>query len=108
MRDGCAPVPPRLGIEKVERIRGSRVLGQGIIRKARFSRRRVEHDILEHRCEVLRRAVNFRLRLRREPNRLGVRPALEIEDAALGPSMLVITDEAPPRNGRQRRFPGSR
>ena len=67
----------------------------------------IEHHVLHHRAEALGRRVDFRLRLARQLDRLGVAAALEIEHAALAPAVLVVADEDAVRIGRERRLAGA-
>src|SRR5690606_39925537 len=54
---------------------------------------RVEDHVLEDRAEPLRGTVDLGLRLARQPDRLGIAAALEIEDAVWAPAMLVVRSE---------------
>lgn len=66
----------------------------------------LQRHILEHGVRV-NRAVNIRLCLLAKIDRLGVAPALKVEDAVLVPAVLVVSDERALRVGRQRRLPGA-
>ncbi len=54
----------------------------------------------------LRRLEDVRLVHRRQADRLGVAAALEVEDVAVAPAVLVVADEAAQRVGRQGRLAG--
>ena len=64
----------------------------------------VDDDVLEHRAERARGGVDLRLRLRREADHLRVAAALEVEDAAVAPAVLVVADQVPFGVGGQRRL----
>ena len=69
---------------------------------------RVEDDVLEDRPEHSRGAVDLWFALGRQPNRLGVATALEVEDPVGAPAVLVVADQ-PAVGGRgQRRLAGAR
>ena len=57
----------------------------------------VEDDVLQHRAEA-ERLEDVGLRLRRQVDRLGVAAALDVEDAAVGPAVLVVADQQPLRD----------
>src|SRR5207245_10556521 len=59
---------------------------------------------LEDRAEAFGRGVDLRFGLLVDPDRLGVTATLEVKDAAVTPSVLVVADEAPRRFGRQGRL----
>src|SRR4051812_33323796 len=64
----------------------------------------VDRDVFEDRPERVRRPVDLGLRLRGELDHLRVAAALEVEDAAVAPAVLVIADEGARRIGRKRRL----
>ena len=61
----------------------------------------VVDDVLEHGPEA-DRAEDLGLLLRAEVDALGVAAALDVEDAVVGPDVLVVADELPARVGRER------
>ena len=67
----------------------------------------IEDHVFHHRAEAFGRGVDFRLRLTRQLDRLGVAAALEVEHAALAPAVLVVADERAVRVGRERRLAGA-
>ena len=66
----------------------------------------VVDDVLEHRAEA-DRVEDLRLASRRQVDRLGVAAALDVEDAVVGPAVLVVADQLAARVGRQRRLAGA-
>ena len=61
----------------------------------------VADDIFQHRAEAVGRLPDLWLRLTRKPDDLGIATAFEVEDAAIGPAMLVIANQLPLRVGGQ-------
>ena len=102
-----APRRRRVGVE-VDRIGDARVLGQGIVVEIGRAGVRVENDVLHHRAEAFARRVDFRLHLARQPDRLGVAAAFEIEDTLATPAVLVVADQRAAGDGGQRRLAGAR
>ena len=51
----------------------------------------IDH-VFEHRAKP-QRLINLGLRIWREVNSLGVTAAFDIEDAVIGPAVLVVADE---------------
>ncbi len=92
---------------KSQRIGAARVFGQTAVVEVRNAVV-VEHDVFQHRAEAPRRGEDLRLGLGRQPDRLGVAAAFEIEDAVRSPAMLVVADQRARRIGRKRRLAGAR
>ena len=69
--------------------------------------RRIEHHVLEHGAEHLGRGVDLGLGLGAQPDHLGVAAALEVEDAAVAPAVLVVADELAGGVGRERGLAGA-
>ena len=67
----------------------------------------VNHHILEHGAETLRRGVDFGFGFGREADHLGIAAAFEVEHAVFGPAMLVVADERAVRIRGQRRLAGA-
>ena len=67
----------------------------------------IEDYVLHHGAKALGGGVDFGLRLPRQLDRLGVAAALEIEHAALPPSVLVVANEGAVRVGGERRLAGA-
>ena len=89
---------------KSQRVGAARVLGEALRREVELAGARVEVDVLEDRPEAARRLEDVRLVHRGEADGLGVAAALEVEDAAVAPAVLVVADQAAPRVGRERRL----
>ena len=68
----------------------------------------VDRDVLEDRPERSRRAPDLGLCLGGEPDHLCVAAALDVEDAARAPPVLVVADQGPVGVGRQRGLAGAR
>jgi hypothetical protein len=67
-----------------------------------------EDHVLEHGPETAGGGVDLGLVLGREPDDLGVAAALEVEDALVGPAVLVVADEPAVGIRRQRGLAGAR
>ena len=67
----------------------------------------VDHDVLQDRPEGVRRLVDLGLGLRGEPDDLRVTAALEVEDPAVSPAVLVVADQRPFGVGGERRLAGA-
>src|SRR5690606_38395170 len=65
---------------------------------------RLQHNVFQQRTKAIRGGPDLGLGLSRQPNGLGVAAALEIEDAVLGPAVLVVTKERAFWVRRKRRF----
>ncbi len=83
----------------------SRVLGHASVVIIRVSGFR-GHDIFEHRSEA-DGIVDLGLVFRRKLDALCIATAFEVEDPALAPAMLVVTDQAACRVGGKGGFSGS-
>ena len=64
----------------------------------------VDDDVLEHGAESARGRVDLRLGLGRQPDRLRVAAAFEIEDALVAPPVLVVADQLALGIARERRL----
>ena len=64
-------------------------------------------DVLQNRAKA-QRLVDFRLCFWRQVDRFGVTSSLDVENAVIGPAMLVVTDEQPIRIGGKRCLAGAR
>src|SRR5581483_7274066 len=77
----------------LELVRGPRVLGlRGVVEVELAVL--VDRDVLEDRPERASRPVDLRLGGRRELDHLRIAAALEVEDAAVAPAVLVVADQA--------------
>ena len=81
------------------------VRAAGVLRYARVvvvghARDGVVHDVLEHGSEP-DRVEDLRLLLRAEVDALCVAATLNVEDAVIGPDVLVVADEETARIGRE-------
>src|SRR5262245_63761041 len=90
----------------LELVGGSGVLGLRVVVEVELALR-VDDDVLDDRPEGVCRPVDLRLGLLGQTDDLRVAAALEVEDAAPAPAVLVVADEAPLRIGGERRLPGS-
>ena len=69
---------------------------------------RIVNDVLQNRAEHLRRAINVGLRFGRQFDHFRIAAAFEVEDAIVGPAVLVVADQTSFRIGGERRLAGSR
>src|SRR4051812_822850 len=90
--------------DEVDWIRGASVLGLLVAVVVGDPRVWVVDDVLQDGAEALGGGVDLRLRLLMNADRLRVAPALEVEDATVAPSMLVVADQPARRLGRERRL----
>src|SRR5262249_52126412 len=93
--------------DQIDRVGGPRVLGQALVVVVRLPGVWIERDVLQDGAEVVGCGVDLRLRLSRDANRLGVAAALEVEDALVTPSVLVIADQPPGRVRGERCLAGA-
>ena len=106
---GCPPRPAGLRVvDETDRVRRARILGERRIIQVQRARLGIEDHVLEDRAEPARRRVDLWLGLGGELDHLRVTAAFEIEDAAVAPAMLVISDQAPLRIARQGGLPRTR
>ena len=76
----------------LDRVGAARVLRDGDVVVVRDTRLRVVHDVFEDRAEA-DGVEDLGLLLSREVDRLGVAPALDVEDTSVGPDVLVVANE---------------
>jgi hypothetical protein len=93
---------PRAG-DVLDRIRATRVLRDSHVVVVRHTRYRVVDDVLKDGTEA-DRAEDLRLLLLGEVDALGVAAALDVEDASIGPDVLVVADQRTLRVCAQRRL----
>jgi hypothetical protein len=91
----------------LDRVRAARVLRERDVVVVGHAVERVEDDVLEDRA-VADGAEDLRLLLRAQVDALGVAAALDVEDARVGPDVLVVADQRAPRVRRQRRLARAR
>ena len=89
-------------------IGATRILCKASIIEIEFARCLIDHDVLKDRAEAFRCGENFGFGFRRKADHLGIATALEIEDAAIGPTVLVVADQRAVRIGRQCCLAGAR
>ena len=65
-----------------------------------------EHDIFQHRAES-QRLENIGLVFGCQIDGLGIAAALDVEDAVIAPTVLVVADEVALRIGGERGFAGA-
>ena len=99
-----------LGRERVpdllELVGGPRVLGlRGVVQVEHAVL--VDDHVLEDRPERAGRLVDLRLGLGRQADHLRVAPALDVEDAAVAPAVLVVSDQRTVGVGGKRRLAGA-
>jgi hypothetical protein len=87
----------------LDRIRAARVLGDRYVFVVGLARDWVVHDVFEDGPEA-DGVKDFWLLLARETDALGVAAALDVEDARVGPDVLVVADQQPAWIGRKRRL----
>lgn len=83
-----------------ERVGGAGVLGEGGVVVVDLTGVLVEDDILENGA-VSDGTVDFRLLLAAEADALCVAASLDVENARVGPAVLVVTDQGTLRVGRE-------
>ena len=93
--------------DELDRVRAARVLRDAHVVVVGHARRRVVHDVLEDAAE-LDRVEDLGLLLRGEVDALGVAAALDVEDARVGPDVLVVADERAVGVGGERGLAGPR
>src|SRR5581483_4087866 len=91
----------------LELVGGARVLGLRVVVEVEDPAL-VDGHVLEDGPERPRRAVDLRLCLGGEPDHLRVAAALQVEDAAVAPAVLVVADQRPLRIGGEGRLAGTR
>ena len=74
----------------------------GFLVEVELARDRIDHHVLEHRPEALRRRINLRLRLGAQPDHLGIATALKVEDGRIRPAMLIVADKGAAGVGAER------
>ena len=94
--------------QEVDGVRGARVLGERLRVEVEPARLRVDHDVLEHGAETVRRFPDLRLRFFRQLDGFRVAAAFEVEHAVVRPAVLVVADERAVRVGGKRRLAGAR
>ena len=93
-------------IDELERVGGTRVFGDFLGVEIESAGLRLHSDVLEHRAET-DGVPDLRLLLARKTDALGVTAALEVEDTAMAPAVLVVTDEETVGVGRERGLAGA-
>ena len=84
----------------------SRVLRVSRVVEIELARRGIHHHVLKERAEGSRRIPDDGLRVAIQSNHLRVAAALEVEDAVVRPSVLVVSDQRPGFIGREGRLTG--
>lgn len=97
----------QLGVGNVlDGVGASGVLGEGSVVVVDLSGNGVEDNVLQNRAK-LDGVENIGLLLSRETQALGVAAALNVEDAGVGPAVLVVSDQKSVGVGRQSSLSGS-
>src|SRR5262249_3729639 len=91
---------------RLDRIGGASVFGQGIAVEVQLMGPTIHDDILQHRAEA-DGFPDLRLRRLTQPDTLGIAAALKIKDAILAPAMLIIADQVSGRIGGEGGLSGS-
>ena len=91
-----------------EGVRGTRVLGDGVVIEIELTRCRVHDGVLNHRAEVFGGGEDLRLGLGREVDDLRVAAVLDVEHTIVGPAVLVVTNEPALGVGAERGLAGAR
>ena len=106
--DDLLRMPRHLGRQGVrdllELVGGARVLGLRVVVEVEPPVP-VDDDVLEHGPERVRGGEDLGLGLGGEVDRLRVAATLEVEDAVVAPSVLVVSDQPPLGIGGERRLP---
>ncbi len=99
----------RAGVgDGVERISGAGVFRQPAIVEVRGSGGGVEGDVFQNGAKAIGGGEDFGLGFLREADCFGVAAAFEVEDAVLGPAVLVVAEKRAVGIGRKRGFAGAR
>ena len=94
-------------LEVAEGIAGPGVLGAGVVVEIELPCLGIEDDVLEHGAEAPRGGVDLGFAQRVEADDLGVAAALDVEDAAVGPAVLVVADQGARGVRREGRLAGA-
>ncbi len=98
-------MPAKRGVrgvrDRLQRVGAAGVVSQRIVGKVQLQRFGVVDHVLDHGAKAVGGGVDFRLGFGVEVDGLGVAAAFEVEDAAVGPAMLVITDQGAVGVGRK-------
>src|SRR5207244_12356313 len=94
-------------VDEIDGVGGAGVFRNAIIVELRPMRVRIDHHVFQDAAET-DGVPDLWLALSRQPNGLGIAATLEVEDALVRPTMLVVADEPPLGIGRQRRLAGAR
>ena len=94
--------------DEIERVAGAGVLREAVVVEVQRPGLGIDHDVFQQGAEAPGGGVDFRLRLGREIDHLGIAAAFEVEDAAVRPAMLVIADQNPRGVGGESGLAGAR
>src|SRR5919199_739964 len=89
----------------LQRVGGAGVLCDEILRVVHLAALAIHGNVLQHAAKA-DGVVDLGLPLFGEVDGLGVAAPLEVEDALVGPAMLVVPDKAPLRVGGERGLAG--
>jgi len=93
--------------DELDRIRAARVLRNADVVIVGRTRPGAIDDVLEDAAKA-DRIVDLRLLRGREVDSLGITPTLDVENASVGPDVLIVTDEQATRVGAKRCLSRSR
>ena len=79
--------------DELDGIAGARVLGVAAVIKIERTGGRIVHHVLQDRAEALGGGIDLGLGLARELDHLGVATTFEVEQAVVGPAVLVVADQ---------------
>ena len=88
-------------VDEGQGIAGSGVLGAAVVVQVQAPGDGIVDHILQDGAELARAGEDFRFRLRRQVDDLGVAAVLEVEDAFVAPAVLVVANEAAAGIGAQ-------
>ena len=93
--------------DRADGIRHARVLGDRLVGEVDLACNRIEHNVLDDRAEHFCRRVDLGLGLGGQVDRLGVAATFDVEDAIVGPAVLVVADQGALGIGRECRLAGA-
>ena len=93
---------------EIDRISGACVLGVALVVEIKLAGFRIADHVFQNRSEAFGGAEDFRLRLARQADHLGITAAFEIEDAVAAPAVLIVADQGAAGVSRQGGLAGAR
>ena len=93
--------------DEIEGVGGAGIFGETVVVEIEPARGPVLDNVLEDGAETAGCVVNLGFVVGRQADDLGVAAALEVENAVVGPAVLVVTDELALGIGGERRLAGA-